>query len=56
MDPIDRSSNFEAAVNAHCPLQDGVHRVWQCKAFQKKSIDDRKKLRKEKILFLMSQW
>ena len=48
MDPIDRSSNFEAAVsdkkNAHCPLQDGVHRVWQCEAFQKKSIDDRKKL------------
>ena len=51
----DRSSNFEAVVSDkkstnECPLQDGVHHIWQCKAFKKKSIDDRYKTVKEKKL------
>ena len=54
-DPKDRSSNFEPVVidkkNAsQCPLPDGVHRIWQCQAFKKKSTDDRYKIVKEKKL------
>ena len=54
-DQKDRSSNFEAVVSDkrntnQCPLQDGVHRIWQCEAFKKKCIDDRYETVKEKKL------
>ena len=44
-DPKDRSCNFEAVVSDkrstnQYPLQEGVHRIWQCEAFKKQSIDE----------------
>ena len=53
-DSKDRSSNFEAVVSDkystnQCPLQEGVHRIWQCEAF-KKFFDDRHTIVKEKKL------
>ena len=33
-----------------CPLQDGIHRIWQCKAIKEKSFDDRYKIVNEKKL------
>ena len=43
-EPKDRSSNFKAVVGDkkstnQCPLQDGIHRLWQYEAFKKKSPD-----------------
>ena len=54
-DEKDRSSNFEAVVSDkrssdQRPLKDGVHRIWQCETFKKKSIDDRYKIVKDKKL------
>ena len=57
-DQKDRSSNFETVVSDkrntnQCPLQDGVHRIWQCEAFKKKFIDGRyKTVKKKKLCFL----
>ena len=54
-DPSDRSSNFEAVVSgkksiSQWPLQDSVHRNWQCEVFKKKSIDYRYRLVRERKL------
>ena len=56
-DQKDRRSNFEAFVSDkrntnQCPLQNGIHRIWQCEAFKKKSNDDRCKTVKEKKLWV----
>ena len=54
-DPKARSSNCEAVVSDkvninQCPLQDGVHRIWQWEAFKKNSIDDRYRIEKKKCV------